>query len=525
MAVDKKRAVYIASSVFLIGTLLAAVLAWRQADINREAIEQQLATETQRLIAQIDLRLQTYELGLRATRSVVQLLSPDLLNSENFRRFQMGRDINIEFPGARGFGFIRRVPVNEEADFLQAARADVGGEFTLQQLSPHQHDRYVIQYIEPIENNARARGLDIASESKRKMAAEHAAKTGAAILTAPISQVQTSGKDSRSFLLLLPIYQPGMPLVTPQQRLQATYGWTYAPLIIDEILANIDLQDNALTLAIADVTDQAHEPFYSGLSDDEAPISEVYFQQTQAFHGRDWQITTVPQAHFTQHLNLTSPLLQFLFGVLVSGLLAGMIGTFLQNQQRERQQRAEQERNLQLFNAKLEEQVEERTRLLESTHHDLHTILDNLPSMIGYWDTSVRIRFANRAYHQWFGVPFGTLPGKHIRELVNEEMYQRNQVYVDAVLKGIPQTFERTLPAPDGTGMRHALAYYLPDIIDNEVRGYYVLIHDVTELTENREKLSQVIRENEALLATIKSRSIYSVTDHQGVIVESTGAA
>ncbi|MEL0027332.1 MAG: PAS domain S-box protein, partial [Perlucidibaca sp.] len=60
----------------------------------------------------------------------------------------------------------------------------------------------------------------------------------------------------------------------------------------------------------------------------------------------------------------------------------------------------------------------------------------------------------------------------------------------------------------------------LPDSIDGEVRGFYVIVHDVTELTESRLQLESVIRQNEVLLSTINQQLLYSVTDRRGRIIE-----
>lgn len=37
-----------------------------------------------------------------------------------------------------------------------------------------------------------------------------------------------------------------------------------------------------------------------------------------------------------------------------------------------------------------------------SMYH-LRTIIDNVPSIMAYWDRSQHCRYANRAYEQWFG--------------------------------------------------------------------------------------------------------------------------
>ncbi|PSJ19436.1 hypothetical protein CVH10_22875, partial [Halomonas sp. ND22Bw] len=41
-------------------------------------------------------------------------------------------------------------------------------------------------------------------------------------------------------------------------------------------------------------------------------------------------------------------------------------------------------------------------------------------------------------------------------------------------------------------------------------KGFYVIVHDVTELNEGRVQLAAALRENEALLAAIQQYSIFS---------------
>jgi PAS domain S-box-containing protein len=121
--------------------------------------------------------------------------------------------------------------------------------------------------------------------------------------------------------------------------------------------------------------------------------------------------------------------------------------------------------------------VEDRLRERE---RDLRSILDNLPSMIGYWDRDLRNRFGNHAYLTWFGIDPERMPGMHIRDVIGAERYRLNLPYIEGALRGEPQIFERAIPTPDGQGIRHSLANYIPDIVDGEVRGFYVLVTDIT---------------------------------------------
>lgn len=61
---------------------------------------------------------------------------------------------------------------------------------------------------------------------------------------------------------------------------------------------------------------------------------------------------------------------------------------------------------------------------LAQREHDLKAILDNLPSLVSYWDVDLRNRFGNQAYLDWFGTDPAAMPGMHLSELVPPERYR-----------------------------------------------------------------------------------------------------
>ena len=134
-------------------------------------------------------------------------------------------------------------------------------------------------------------------------------------------------------------------------------------------------------------------------------------------------------------------------------------------------------------NAMAGELIDAEQRLLQSSE-DLRSVLDHMPSMIGYWDKDLRNRFVNQAYATWFGVDPAQLPGKHIREVIGEARYKQNLPYIEAALRGEHQEFERAIPSPDGTQLRHSLAEYIPNIVAGEVMGFYAHVTDVTRIKE-----------------------------------------
>ncbi|MBX3606936.1 MAG: PAS domain-containing protein [Piscinibacter sp.] len=113
----------------------------------------------------------------------------------------------------------------------------------------------------------------------------------------------------------------------------------------------------------------------------------------------------------------------------------------------------------------------------------MRLVVDRVPSMLAYWDSDLRCRFANRAYEMWFGVSPEGLLGSSIRDLLGPDLFALNEPHIRAALRGEEQLFERVVPGRDGK-RRHSLAHYIPDIVDGHVAGFLVQVTEVTTLKE-----------------------------------------
>ncbi|MSM40018.1 MAG: PAS domain S-box protein [Geobacter sp.] len=138
--------------------------------------------------------------------------------------------------------------------------------------------------------------------------------------------------------------------------------------------------------------------------------------------------------------------------------------------------------------AMLRKQAEEK---LIASERFLRTLTDHLPGMVGYWTDDLRCSFANKAYWEWFGRTSEQLIGITVRELLGEELFNKNEPYMRRVLQGEPQQFERTLVKTSGES-RYTWAQYIPDLIDGTARGFFVLISDVTELKRAEEEKAKL---------------------------------
>lgn len=158
----------------------------------------------------------------------------------------------------------------------------------------------------------------------------------------------------------------------------------------------------------------------------------------------------------------------------------------------------------------LRQQVSARLREAE---HNTRTILNNMPSMIGYWDSELRNRFANQAYFEWFGVLPERMPGMHLSELLGPEMFALNKPFLERALQGEPQLFERTFTDVHGNA-RHSMVSYLPDSEDGKVIGIFV---QVTDISERKRMENQQFDEKERMRLTLQSIGDAVVsTDAQG---------
>ncbi|CAM3940897.1 CHASE domain-containing protein [Paracidovorax anthurii] len=345
----------------LLGLVVGLVLAiWFGLYVDRDnkiKLEANFQLVAQRATLQLHRRLELYEYGLRGARGALIARGEERMTREVFHRYSVSRDYAREFVGARGFGFIRRVTAEEEVSFVQAARKDGWPDFSIRQLHAHSGERYVIQYIEPVENNRPAIGLDIASEENRRSAALKALRTGIASITDPITLVQADGKKNQGFLILLPVYRADAPLDSEAEREAAGYGWIYTPLTIEEVLRDFDFYDDRIALSLRAIQEEGKtDHFYSSAEISESSPPLLTTTSHIEIYGKEWQITVHALPALVGQLNLTSPWLTSAFIVILS--LVGTIATFVLQTTNARVQRLASEAKLNETNSRYRQLID-----------------------------------------------------------------------------------------------------------------------------------------------------------------------
>jgi diguanylate cyclase (GGDEF)-like protein/PAS domain S-box-containing protein len=120
---------------------------------------------------------------------------------------------------------------------------------------------------------------------------------------------------------------------------------------------------------------------------------------------------------------------------------------------------------------------------VEEASDQFRAILNGLPALIGFWDTSLRNRSANDAYLEYFGFTPDQMRGLHISEVLGDELYEANLPYMKRALAGAPQLFDCEIVDMQRR-WRYTQTSYIPEIIDGAVRGFLVLVTDITERRE-----------------------------------------
>ncbi|KQQ32740.1 hypothetical protein ASF61_14475 [Duganella sp. Leaf126] len=162
---------------------------------------------------------------------------------------------------------------------------------------------------------------------------------------------------------------------------------------------------------------------------------------------------------------------------------------------------AQKRDQLNTLNAALEDKVAQRTEALEASlaaksrseeqeraalrkAHDsekfLRTIANNSPALIAYVDRDHIYRFANKAHERALGIAPDTMLGRHMAEVLGDDVYALLRGRIVRVLEGATVHFEETFDRPDWP--RHFMNDFIPDIdADGGVRGFHILVTDISE--------------------------------------------
>ena len=270
----------------------------------------------------------------------------------------------------------------------------------------------VIDYLEPLRGNERAFGMDVSPNVPMHEAIARAVDSGLPVATPLLRLAQETGTQ-RGFVLLQALYRKGAPLATPEQRRAAWIGDTGAVIrsadLIQKILQAADLLNDGtlhLEVYIGDPAKPANRVFSIGPQRpqvaERAPLQRwlaVRYHDRTSFSfdaaGTPWHVLVapLPRPFLDDHLGSLSTLTG---GLLFSLLTAAFVQSLAERSRRVQRLVDERTADLQLSNARLNEDVAARKRTelaLQDSEHRFRRLL--ALSSDWYWEQDAQFRFTH----------------------------------------------------------------------------------------------------------------------------------
>lgn len=398
---------FIALLVLLVGAT-ATLLTWKLVDRQLEHAERQRFNRyTERVINTIQARFSDHERLLESSRGL--FYASDHVSRDDWRTFALSHRLD-HYPGILGVGYIEYVPRSRLDAYLAGQRAKVP-DFELKTEGGHEN-LFVITYIEPLDRNRAARGLDIGKERHRREAAERSVAIGETMLTRRITLVQDNKKIA-GFLLLMPVFQTRDIPDGLDARWAQLRGWVYQPIRVEELMAGIvAATDNMVDFEVVEgEVDSLRALLFdadghlAGVRSDDIDDSVFAGRAFHAvnvihLHGRDWRIHTSTRPEF----DATAASAVW---VLPVGLALTLLATLLAWSLGQARSRAQ---------ALADEMTVDLLRQAQHTQAIVDNVIDGIITI----DAGGRIESCNRSAERIFGHASDEMVGRNVSMLMPE---------------------------------------------------------------------------------------------------------
>jgi diguanylate cyclase (GGDEF)-like protein/PAS domain S-box-containing protein len=139
--------------------------------------------------------------------------------------------------------------------------------------------------------------------------------------------------------------------------------------------------------------------------------------------------------------------------------------------------------------------ISERKRMeqaLRASASELRLIIDTVPAMIVYYDASLRCRFANKRYADFFGFDATDIAGRHLREIVGDAAYDVAEDEFRKALTGQPLTYERMQVLRNGESVPLEIKLVPHAGETGKLLGSYGLLVDITQRKVAEERIRRL---------------------------------
>lgn len=307
---------FMAGRIFAFSTLIGWAIVFVVIFITTATEKKNLTKDLEDLIhtsvVDIEKDATRHELLLEASKAVLQIKRRLLFS--DWKQYVESLDMEINYPALRGLGFVREIQKDKYSEYLSEIK-DLGiDNFSVREIDSEYaknfNSRYLMTYIEPLDKNLEAQGLDIGSHRQRRLAADEARKNQKTISTDLIQLVQDN-EGQTAFSLLHPVW------LHDQFK-----GWVAAP-VSSQIFFEKSFASNSKLLNLKVTHDK--NVLYQKADNDKKYVGKQYFRNIEIpLFGLPQHLEFYPTTLFFQrHSHSSAPLalLLSLFMLFIAGLL------------------------------------------------------------------------------------------------------------------------------------------------------------------------------------------------------------
>ncbi|MGB8337533.1 MAG: EAL domain-containing protein, partial [Burkholderiales bacterium] len=356
-----------------------------------------------------------------------------------------------------------------------------------------------VTQIEPLKGNEAVQGYDTFSDPIRRRALMEVRNTGRTIATGRIRLVQETRPDQYGFLIYSPMHSKG---VADESLTKRFVGLCVGVIRASDLLVtsadaakkiNLQLLDRS---APAGQQQLAVSENFGALAADVSRLSDdssvLRAEHRLNIAGRNWRIVATPASgtYSTQSGWLT-------YASLIAGLLFTALFSLVT------------QRSFALWktNNKLSGEILDRKnaqQALLDSENQLRLITNAVPAVISYTDQESRVRFHNKAFSQWVGMPDAEISGRTLTEILKAEDFASVEPRIEAALQGKPQDYERTVYLREGAPATHALVNLIPHFDENRnVVGVFSMTTDISARKKVEDELAAEKERAQVTLASI----------------------
>lgn len=301
--------------VLSLGLIITTFLAVVTREREQEFFKQEFSVHVDEITAGLERRLTG---NAQILRGLVGLFnSSETVEREEFSRYAAALQLEKNYPGILGAGYIKTIAPAEQNAHIAAMRAQGFAQYIL--WPGGERNLYsAVSYFEPWnEENKRTLGFDVLADPVRAAAALRARDTSRITVTNRIARLlAVSGPDTESGVFFFaPLYRRGVALDSLDSRQTALEGWVYLPLKMKTVM------DNYLLSEYAELSGKIVLHLYAGTAQNE----EALLYALPAGEHRPaspYQAVRVLNVADTQWLVTIDPL----YGPNVDGLLSSREG-------------------------------------------------------------------------------------------------------------------------------------------------------------------------------------------------------